>query len=159
MVPQKDTQPIKKSKTDELLAFRQQLPIYSVRDILVREIKNNPSTVIIGETGSGKTTQIPQFIFQSLPSKGRSGIAVTQPRRIAAISVAERVAEEMGCGAVGGLVGYHVRFDKKTSEDTKITFLTDGMLNLKANQQQTPNKHQTNTNAITNTLTNTKQTP
>ena len=127
------------------------MPVYSVREILIHEIKKNPSTVIVGETGlylffltiinhknsqnksgSGKTTQIPQFIFQSLDKQqkyhGRpSGVAVTQPRRIAAISVAQRVAEEMNCSPVGGLVGYHVRFDKKTSDNTRVTFLTDGI--------------------------------
>lgn len=174
------SQPQRKSKAEELLSFRQELPVYSVRDVLVKEIKTNLSTVIVGETGSGtfstfpviccscsmstllctaftphlqypllsprcccldpdflnlyllfvgKTTQIPQFIYNALPPANRSGVAVTQPRRIAAISVAERVAEEMGCAPVGGLVGYHVRFDRKVSENTKITFLTDGKLN------------------------------
>eukprot|EP01127_Copromyxa_protea_P019135 TRINITY_DN6136_c0_g1_i1.p1 TRINITY_DN6136_c0_g1~~TRINITY_DN6136_c0_g1_i1.p1 ORF type:complete len:700 (-),score=125.38 TRINITY_DN6136_c0_g1_i1:54-2153(-) len=129
-ISQKPAQPVILSakEKEDLLTFRKQLPIYSVKDILVKEIKANSSTVIIGETGSGKTTQLPQFLYSALGSKGKAGIAVTQPRRIAAISVAERVAEEMGVAPVGGVVGYHVRFDKKTTDKTRITFLTDGML-------------------------------
>eukprot|EP01127_Copromyxa_protea_P019136 TRINITY_DN6136_c0_g1_i3.p1 TRINITY_DN6136_c0_g1~~TRINITY_DN6136_c0_g1_i3.p1 ORF type:complete len:144 (-),score=33.55 TRINITY_DN6136_c0_g1_i3:45-476(-) len=128
-ISQKPAQPVILSakEKEDLLTFRKQLPIYSVKDILVKEIKANSSTVIIGETGSGKTTQLPQFLYSALGSKGKAGIAVTQPRRIAAISVAERVAEEMGVAPVGGVVGYHVRFDKKTTDKTRITFLTDGV--------------------------------
>lgn len=96
---------------------------------IVEEIKRNSAIVLIGETGSGKTTQVPQFIYDILGKdpQFRGGIAVTQPRRIAAITVANRVADEMGV-EVGGLVGYSVRFEEKTSPDTRIKFLTDGML-------------------------------
>ena len=81
-----------------------------------------------GQTGSGKTTQLPQFLldFPDEQSKNRC-IAVTQPRRIAAMSVAKRVAEEMDT-RLGDIVGYSVRFDDCVSARTKLKYLTDGML-------------------------------
>lgn len=81
---------------------------------------------MIGETGSGKTTQLAQYLLEEFGTKG-GAIAVTQPRRLAAKSTASRVADEIGC-EIGGLVGYNVRFDNKTTDKTKIKFLTDGML-------------------------------
>lgn len=96
------------------------------RDVLLREIKENRSVIVIGETGSGKTTQLAQYLYEEF-GLAKGGVAVTQPRRLAAKTTAHRVAEEMGC-ELGGLVGYNVRFDNKTSEETKIRFLTDGML-------------------------------
>eukprot|EP01125_Pyxidicula_operculata_P005016 TRINITY_DN1847_c1_g1_i1.p1 TRINITY_DN1847_c1_g1~~TRINITY_DN1847_c1_g1_i1.p1 ORF type:complete len:852 (-),score=290.12 TRINITY_DN1847_c1_g1_i1:6-2561(-) len=126
-------------KRIELLKFRHALPIWSTKETLISQIKSNESLVIIGETGSGKTTQIPQFVFEANGMKKfykrnekisklqKCGIAVTQPRKLAAVSVSSRVAEEMGV-KLGELVGYHVRFDNKTSPTTRITFLTDGML-------------------------------
>lgn len=86
----------------------------------------NKSVIVIGETGSGKTTQLAQYLFEESGGKG-GAIAVTQPRRLAAKTTASRVADEMGC-ELGGLVGYNVRFDNKTTDKTKIKFLTDGML-------------------------------
>lgn len=82
--------------------------------------------IVIGETGSGKTTQLAQYLYEEFGAK-EGAIVVTQPRRLAAKTTASRVAEEMGC-ELGGLVGYNVRFDNKTSETTKIKFVTDGML-------------------------------
>uniref|UniRef100_A0A6B2L7V8 RNA helicase n=1 Tax=Arcella intermedia TaxID=1963864 RepID=A0A6B2L7V8_9EUKA len=116
----------KAKERKELMEFRKNLPIYSAKEKIKEEIANNTSLIIIGETGSGKTTQIPQFVHEAIHAP-KGGIAVTQPRRIAAISVAARVAQEMDV-ELGQLVGYHVRFDKKLSKNTKITFLTDGML-------------------------------
>jgi len=102
------------------------LPISSARSSLVSEILLNNTLVIIGETGSGKTTQLPQFLYRDGFAK-TGMIAVTEPRRVAAVTVAKRVADEMGC-SLGGLVGYSIRFEDRTSMKTSIKFLTDGML-------------------------------
>lgn len=99
---------------------------YKARDVLLKEIKENNSVIVIGETGSGKTTQLAQYLYEEFGGRG-GAIAVTQPRRLAAKTTASRVAEEMGCD-IGELVGYNVRFDNKTTDKTKIKFLTDGML-------------------------------
>lgn len=105
---------------------RRSLPIYQARAQLIGQLRQLDSAVIIGETGSGKTTQIPQYLYES--SIGRGGIiGVTQPRRVAAISLATRVSEEKRT-ELSKLVGYTVRFEDATSEETKIKFLTDGML-------------------------------
>jgi len=97
------------------------------RQQLMDELRQHSCLVLVGETGSGKTTQIPQFIYKDGLTEGGRGVACTQPRRVAAISVAQRVAEEMGT-EVGGLVGYSVRFEDKSSSATRIKYLTDGML-------------------------------
>ncbi|XP_044140723.1 ATP-dependent RNA helicase DHX33 [Bufo gargarizans] len=105
---------------------RRSLPIYQARAQLIGQLRQLESAVIIGETGSGKTTQIPQYLYEA--SIGRQGIiGVTQPRRVAAISLATRVSEERKT-ELSKLVGYTVRFEDVTSEETKIKFLTDGML-------------------------------
>ncbi|EPZ32495.1 DUF1605 domain-containing protein [Rozella allomycis CSF55] len=102
------------------------LPIHSAKNTIISEIQNNKSIILVGETGSGKTTQVPQFIYESQP-KSNKKICITQPRRVAAISLANRVAEEMG-EKVGGKVGYTIRFEDVTSSDTRLQFMTDGML-------------------------------
>ncbi|XP_018325016.1 ATP-dependent RNA helicase DHX33 [Agrilus planipennis] len=106
---------------------KRRLPIFDKRNQLLNLITRYNTLVIIGETGCGKTTQIPQYIF-SARLQGNGKIAVTQPRRVAAISIALRVAQEMANGSVGDTVGYSVRFEDVTSKKTKIKFLTDGML-------------------------------
>lgn len=93
---------------------------------LIKHIQQNDTLIIIGETGSGKTTQIPQFLCQTGLAE-RGIIAITQPRRVAAITIAARVAKEMKT-QVGDTVGYTVRFEDKTSKNTKIKFITDGFL-------------------------------
>jgi ATP-dependent RNA helicase DHX8/PRP22 len=105
---------------------RESLPIYRLKSELLEAITNNQILVVIGETGSGKTTQMTQYMIElGLGKKGMIGC--TQPRRVAAISVAKRVAEEYGC-ALGEQVGYSIRFDDTTSSDTIIKYQTDGML-------------------------------
>ncbi|XP_028131379.1 ATP-dependent RNA helicase DHX33 [Diabrotica virgifera virgifera] len=107
---------------------RRSLPVFDKRKQLLALIEKHKTLIILGETGSGKTTQIPQYIFSVGLNEGGK-IAITQPRRVAAISVATRVAEEYGRGkTVGDIVGYSVRFQDCTSNQTKIKFLTDGML-------------------------------
>jgi len=128
---------------------RENLPIYASKDELVSHIEQNETVIILGETGSGKTTQIPQFVYERMMSmtKERKNnnrkedeaftrrkekgtmVAVTQPRRVAAVSVAKRVSQEIGDGGkLGELVGYGIRFDDCSSEQTRIKFFTDGML-------------------------------
>ncbi|XP_062887097.1 probable ATP-dependent RNA helicase DHX40 [Mobula hypostoma] len=102
------------------------LPIQRHREQLVQAVREHPFLIVTGETGSGKTTQFPQYLHRA--GLGQHGvIGVTQPRRVAAISVALRVAEEMG-GDLGRTVGYQVRFDDCTCEDTVIKYMTDGCL-------------------------------
>ncbi|KAG9348510.1 hypothetical protein JZ751_002246 [Albula glossodonta] len=102
------------------------LPISLHQEKLVHAIKANAFLVVTGETGSGKTTQLPQYLYQA--GFGKNGkIGVTQPRRVAAITVAQRVSHEVGC-SLGKEVGYQVRFDDCSSEDTVIKYMTDGCL-------------------------------
>lgn len=105
---------------------RESLPIYRLKSELLEAITNNQVLVVIGETGSGKTTQMTQYLVELGMTK-KAMIGCTQPRRVAAISVAKRVAEEYGC-ALGEQVGYSIRFDDTTSSDTIIKYMTDGML-------------------------------
>ncbi|KAK0504933.1 ATP-dependent RNA helicase Prh1 [Armillaria luteobubalina] len=102
------------------------LPIAKGKAAIIEEIRNNDVTVLVGETGSGKTTQVPQYILES-GLAGDGLIAVTQPRRVAATSLATRVALEQNT-TVGRLVGYSVRFDERSSPSTRIKYLTDGMI-------------------------------
>jgi len=105
---------------------RESLPIFGLRNELIQAIKDNQILIVVGETGSGKTTQMTQYLAEEgFAEKGIIGC--TQPRRVAAISVAKRVAEEFGC-RVGQEVGYTIRFEDCTSADTKIKYMTDGML-------------------------------
>jgi ATP-dependent helicase HrpA len=102
------------------------LPITAKKDEIVSAIRENPVVIIAGETGSGKTTQIPKFCLAA--GRGIDGkIGCTQPRRIAAVSVANRIAEELG-EPPGESVGYKIRFHEKTSADTYIKIMTDGIL-------------------------------
>ena len=105
---------------------REGLPIYRLKKELMDAISNNQVLVVIGETGSGKTTQMTQYMDELGLTK-RGMIGCTQPRRVAAVSVAKRVAEEYGC-SLGDQVGYSIRFDDATSKDTIIKYMTDGML-------------------------------
>ncbi|CAK9072705.1 Probable ATP-dependent RNA helicase prh1, partial [Durusdinium trenchii] len=94
---------------------------------IVKAVRQHRVVVLVGETGSGKTTHVPRFLYEENVSNRPGSISITQPRRIAAISVANRVASELGC-EVGGLVGFHVRFSNRTSSETRIKYMTDGML-------------------------------
>lgn len=104
------------------------LPVYFCSLQIVSMIETNQVTVIQGATGCGKTTQVPQFILDSCVESGaHCNIIVTQPRRIAAISITKRVSEERNW-PVGTLVGYQVGLNNKTSSDTRLTFCTTGVL-------------------------------
>ncbi|XP_078434276.1 RNA helicase family protein isoform X2 [Wolffia australiana] len=102
------------------------LPILEFEDTIVETVAANPVVVIIGETGSGKSTQLSQILHRRGYSK-KGMIAVTQPRRVAAVSVARRVAQELGV-RLGDEVGYTIRFEDRSSDITRIKYLTDGCL-------------------------------
>ncbi|XP_059186673.1 probable ATP-dependent RNA helicase DHX40 isoform X1 [Centropristis striata] len=102
------------------------LPIYQHKANLVQTVKESTFLVVTGETGSGKTTQLPKYLHQAGFCKDGK-IGITQPRRVAAITVAQRVAQEMQC-TLGREVGYQVRFDDCTSQSTVVKYMTDGCL-------------------------------
>ncbi|KAI0496788.1 hypothetical protein KFK09_023112 [Dendrobium nobile] len=105
---------------------RQSLPIYKLKKELIQAVHDNQVLVVIGETGSGKTTQVTQYLAEAgYTTRGKIGC--TQPRRVAAMSVAKRVAEEFGC-RLGEEVGYAIRFEDCTGPETVIKYMTDGML-------------------------------
>ncbi|GAB2551400.1 ATP-dependent RNA helicase HrpA [Leucobacter ruminantium] len=105
------------------IEFPADLPVSQMRDEISDAIRDHQVVIVAGETGSGKTTQLPKIAL----ALGRERIAHTQPRRIAARTIAERVAEELG-SELGGLVGYQVRFTDRVSAETRIRLMTDGIL-------------------------------
>ncbi|KAL3343127.1 hypothetical protein AABB24_026940 [Solanum stoloniferum] len=115
-----------KSVFEKLQEDRKTLPMYPYRDDLLQAVNDHQVLVIVGETGSGKTTQIPQYLHEAGYTK-RGKIGCTQPRRVAAMSVAARVSQEMGV-KLGHEVGYSIRFEDCTSEKTILKYMTDGML-------------------------------
>src|SRR5690554_2727232 len=100
-----------------------ELPVSQRRDDLMAAIRDHQVVIVAGATGSGKTTQLPKMLLEL----GYQSIGHTQPRRIAARTIAERIAEELG-EEVGGLVGYQVRFTDRVGKDTRIKLMTDGIL-------------------------------
>ncbi|RYP50555.1 hypothetical protein DL768_003951 [Monosporascus sp. mg162] len=106
---------------------RKSLPIYAYRDEFIAAMEQHQILIIVGETGSGKTTQLPQYLHEAGYTKDGRKVGCTQPRRVAAMSVAARVAEEMGV-KVGNEVGYSIRFEDNTSDKTILKYMTDGML-------------------------------
>lgn len=117
---------VSKTLAETIQEERYKLPIFNHREEILRTIRDNSITILVGETGSGKTTQLPQFLAEAGYTK-TGKIAITQPRRVAAMSVASRVAYERQ-SPLGSEVGYSVRFESCLSEDTKAVFMTDGML-------------------------------
>ena len=108
------------------LRFNEELPIFAKKDEIINAIKRHPVIVVSGETGSGKTTQLPKFCLAA--GRGIDGIVgCTQPRRIAATTVARRIAEELG-QETGKAVGYKIRFKERTTRDVYIKIMTDGIL-------------------------------
>ena len=106
---------------------RKSLPIYQYREQLLEAIKEHQVLIVVAETGSGKTTQLPQYLHEAGYTQGGLKVGCTQPRRVAAMSVAARVAEEVG-SKVGYEVGYSIRFEDCTSDKTVLKYMTDGML-------------------------------
>ena len=108
------------------IRFPPELPITAYAAAITSALRDNPTIIVCGDTGSGKTTQLPKIALAA--GRGRRGlIGCTQPRRLAALAMAQRVAEEFG-QEPGGFVGYQHRFDKKLSRDSVIKFMTDGIL-------------------------------
>lgn len=111
-----------------LKTTRENLPIFSHRKEIVDAINGNSVVVISGETGSGKTTQVPQYIMEEFAEQGKPcRIICTQPRRLAATSIADRVSQERN-DKLGRSVGYQIRLDSKVSADTNLIFTTSGYL-------------------------------
>lgn len=153
---ERETRPQKRKKNDEevLLKNRRLLPIWRYRESIQDSVRKADVLIVVGATGSGKSTQVPQFLFEQdwcqrritkikcqngCSNSGRTEedvgiggmIAITQPRRVAAITLAQRVSQEVGTPikqGAKGLVGYSVRFDHVVPKGTKIKFLTEGML-------------------------------
>ncbi|CAK9439373.1 uncharacterized protein LODBEIA_P35260 [Lodderomyces beijingensis] len=122
---QQDPQIAEKGEIEDV---QQSLPVYKYKDELLKIVSQNQVLIVVGETGSGKTTQLPQYLYHAGYSHNDTKIiGCTQPRRVAATSVAQRVAQEMQVN-LGDKVGYTVRFDDKSSARTKVKYLTDGML-------------------------------
>ncbi|ETB61821.1 hypothetical protein YYC_01633 [Plasmodium yoelii 17X] len=120
-----DIQKNKEKKMKQIINERKRLPIYSYRYDILKAIKNNKILILVGETGSGKSTQLTQYLYECKYHL-YGNIICTQPRRIACIAIANRVADEMNV-KVGKEVGYVIRFQNKTSENTKVIYMTDGM--------------------------------
>ncbi|CAO1617242.1 unnamed protein product [Sympodiomycopsis kandeliae] len=115
------------AKANTIEETRKTLPVYKLREELMQAIADHQVIIVVGETGSGKTTQVPQFLHEYGYTKGGKKVGCTQPRRVAAMSVAARVAEEMGV-RLGRECGYSIRFEDCTSDDTVVKYMTDGML-------------------------------
>jgi ATP-dependent helicase HrpA len=111
------------SVPEPVISYPPELPVSAAREEIARAIRDHQVVIVAGATGSGKTTQLPKIALEL----GRTRIAHTQPRRIAARTIAERIAEELQV-PLGSTVGYKVRFTDKVSEDTRIALLTDGIL-------------------------------
>src|SRR5213075_982638 len=105
------------------IRYPPELPVSEHRDELLAAVREHQVVVVAGETGSGKTTQLPKLCLEL----GRSAIAHTQPRRLAARTVAQRIADELGV-PLGKQVGFAVRFSDRTSDETLIRLMTDGLL-------------------------------
>ncbi|XP_075165231.1 DEAH-box helicase 15 [Haematobia irritans] len=111
----------------QLYKKRITLPVFEYQADFMRLLNNHQCIVLVGETGSGKTTQIPQWCVEYAVSQGKKGVSCTQPRRVAAMSVAQRVSEEMDV-KLGEEVGYSIRFEDCSSAQTLLKYMTDGML-------------------------------
>lgn len=109
----------------EIQAARLKLPVVAEEQVIMEAINENPVVIITGETGSGKTTQVPQFLYEAGYAQEKL-IGITEPRRVAAISMSKRVAQEMNLTEKE--VSYLIRFEGNVTPETKIKFMTDGVL-------------------------------
>lgn len=131
------------SRADDIQAARLKLPVVAEEQKIMEAIHNNDIVVVCGATGSGKTTQVPQFLFEAgygSPDGPTPGlIGITQPRRVAAVSMSKRVAQELGDHA--GKVAYQIRFEGSVKSDTAVKFMTDGVLLREVAQDITLKKY------------------
>ncbi|XP_077141111.1 ATP-dependent RNA helicase DHX29 isoform X1 [Ranitomeya variabilis] len=119
-----------------LLSDRRQLPVFAHRDYILEMLSRHRVIVVAGETGSGKSTQVPHFLLEDMLlnkwASGKCNIVCTQPRRISAMSLATRVCEELGCesgpGGKNSLCGYQIRLESRTGEHTRLLYCTTGIL-------------------------------
>ncbi|XP_031712206.1 putative ATP-dependent RNA helicase DHX37 [Anarrhichthys ocellatus] len=110
----------------EIQEARLKLPVLAEEQVIMEAVRENPCVVICGETGSGKTTQVPQFLYEAGYASGSGIIGITEPRRVAAVSMSHRVAKEMNLST--RVVSYQIRYEGNVTSATKIKFMTDGVL-------------------------------
>ncbi|NXQ26153.1 DHX37 helicase, partial [Alaudala cheleensis] len=113
-------------RSPEIQEARLKLPILAEEQVVMEAINENPIVIICGETGSGKTTQVPQFLYEAGYASSGGAIGITEPRRVAAVSMSHRVAKEMNLSHRA--VSYQIRYEGNVTEDTQIKFMTDGVL-------------------------------
>ena len=120
------------------ISYPPELPVSAAREELARAIADHQVVIVAGATGSGKTTQLPKICLEL----GRERIGHTQPRRIAARSIAERISEELGT-ELGTVVGYQVRFDDRSTRETRVKLMTDGVLLAELNRDRELRRYDT----------------
>ncbi|NXX47164.1 DHX37 helicase, partial [Tricholaema leucomelas] len=113
-------------RSPEIQEARLKLPILAEEQVIMEAINENPIVIICGETGSGKTTQVPQFLYEAGYASSSGAIGITEPRRVAAVSMSQRVAKEMNLSH--RVVSYQIRYEGNVSDETQIKFMTDGVL-------------------------------
>ncbi|XP_015985342.2 probable ATP-dependent RNA helicase DHX37 isoform X2 [Rousettus aegyptiacus] len=114
------------NRSPEMQEERLKLPILSEEQVIMEAVAEHPVVIVCGETGSGKTTQVPQFLYEAGYSSDDSIIGVTEPRRVAAVAMSQRVAKEMNLSQ--RVVSYQIRYEGNVTEETRIKFMTDGVL-------------------------------
>ncbi|XP_062487606.1 probable ATP-dependent RNA helicase DHX37 [Pezoporus occidentalis] len=113
-------------RSPEIQEARLKLPILAEEQVVMEAINENPVVIICGETGSGKTTQVPQFLYEAGYASSDGAIGITEPRRVAAVSMSQRVAKEMNLS--NRVVSYQIRYEGNVTDETQIKFMTDGVL-------------------------------
>ncbi|NXE72018.1 DHX37 helicase, partial [Cochlearius cochlearius] len=113
-------------RSPEIQEARLKLPILAEEQVIMEAISENPIVIICGETGSGKTTQVPQFLYEAGYASSNGSIGITEPRRVAAVSMSQRVAKEMNLSH--RVVSYQIRYEGNVTDETQIKFMTDGVL-------------------------------